>query len=139
MLWTCHVRRAVTLFIWSFSSLLTNCSTEVVSQKDRGNQLQFACACQSYFTLQTETSGQMLLPTSLSEAITSCWFLAMYQEISFIKTTVVSNTTTDHDHSVINKCMSVTPTTHTLYDIPPVSRLVHDTAIMCNICCVVNS
>ena len=64
---------------WSFSSFFTNCSTEVVSQKDRGNQLQFACACPSYFTLQTETSGHMLLSTSLSEAITPCWFLAVYQ------------------------------------------------------------
>ena len=124
---------------WSFSYFFTNCGTEVVSQKDRGNQLQFACACQSYFTLQTGTSGQMLLPTSLSEVITPCWFLAVYQEVSSIKTTVVSNTTTDHNHSVINKCMPVTPTTHTLYDIPPVYRLVHDTAVLCNICCGVNS
>ena len=41
---------------------------------------------------------------------------------------LVLDTTTDHGRSVLNKCMPVTPTTHTLYNIPPVSRLVHCTA-----------
>ena len=56
-----------------------------------------------------------------------------YQKVSCVKT--VSDTTTDHDCSVLNTCMPVTQLpvyTHTVR-YTTVSSLVHNTAILCNV------